>query len=73
MTGKAGTDRAAGKRLCPTDPDILALLVCPLTRGPLVYDEAAQELISETAGLAYPIRDGMPVLLIEAARVIGNA
>lgn len=50
------------------DPDLLALLVCPVTRTPLIYDEAAGELISKAAGLAYPIRDGVPVLVIEEAR-----
>ncbi len=50
------------------DPELLAVLVCPLTRGPLRWDEAAGELISETAGLAYPVRDGVPVMLVEEAR-----
>ncbi len=50
------------------DPKLLEILVCPMTRGKLVYDEAAQELVSEKAGLAYPIRDGVPVMLIEEAR-----
>jgi uncharacterized protein len=50
------------------DPDLLAILVCPITRTPLVYDEAAQELISEAAGLAFPVRDGVPVMLVEEAR-----
>ena len=44
------------------------MLVCPLTRGPLRYDEAAEELVSEAAGLAYPVRDGVPVMLVEEAR-----
>lgn len=52
------------------DPALLAKLVCPLTRTPLRYDEAAQELVSEAAGLAYPIRDGTPVMLVEEARRI---
>ena len=52
------------------DPDLLAILVCPVTRTVLVYDEAAQELISDAAGVAYPIRQGVPVMLIEEARVI---
>lgn len=52
------------------DPELLAILVCPLTRTPLVYDEDAQELISEAAGLAYPIRYGTPVMLVEEARVL---
>jgi uncharacterized protein YbaR (Trm112 family) len=50
------------------DPGLLAILVCPLTRGPLRYDPETQELISEQARLAYPVRDGVPVLLIEEAR-----
>ena len=52
------------------DPDLLAILVCPVTRSPLVYDEAAQELISNAAGVAYPIRQGVPVMLIEEARLL---
>lgn len=51
-------------------PELLEILVCPITRTPLAYDEAAQELISEAAGLAYPIRQGVPVMLIEEARVL---
>ena len=54
------------------DPDLLAILVCPVTRTALVYDEAAQELISDAAGVAYPIRQGVPVMLIEEARVIDS-
>ncbi|WP_373491716.1 Trm112 family protein [Parasphingorhabdus sp.] len=50
------------------DPELLDILVCPLTRTPLVHDAGAQELISEAAGLAYPIRNGMPVMLVEEAR-----
>lgn len=50
------------------DPWLLDRLVCPATRTKLRYDEAAQELVSDEAGLAYPIRDGVPVLLVEAAR-----
>lgn len=52
------------------DPTLLTKLACPVTRTPLIYDEAAQELISEAAGLAYPIRDGVPVMLVEEARVL---
>ena len=54
------------------DPGLLAILVCPVTRSKLVYDEDAQELISEAAGVAYPVRDGVPVMLIEEARVLGG-
>ena len=52
------------------DPRLLEILVCPVTRTPLRYDEAAQELISEAAGLAYPIREGVPVMLPEEARAL---
>ncbi|MBT3789961.1 MAG: Trm112 family protein [Alphaproteobacteria bacterium] len=55
------------------DPKLLEILVCPLTKGPLVYDNAAQELISEQAHLAYPIRDGIPIMLVDEARRIDNA
>lgn len=54
----------------PIDPALLAVLVCPLTRGPVRLDVATAELVSDKAGLAYPIRDGVPVMLIEAARPI---
>ncbi len=50
------------------DPELLAILVCPVTRTPLRYDAEAGELISEAAGLAYPVRDGVPVMLVEEAR-----
>lgn len=50
------------------DPELLKILVCPVTRGPLRYDEEAQELISEAAGLAFPVREGVPVMLVEEAR-----
>ena len=53
------------------DPWLLDKLVCPATRQPLRYDEAADELVSEAAGLAYPVRDGVPVMLVEAARRLG--
>jgi uncharacterized protein YbaR (Trm112 family) len=54
------------------DPWLLAKLVCPVTRTPLRYDEVAQELVSDEAGLAYPVRDGVPILLVEAARRLGD-
>ena len=50
------------------DRKLLEILVCPLTKGPLKYDRDAQELISEQAGLAYPIRDGIPIMLELEAR-----
>ncbi|KHA64999.1 MULTISPECIES: Trm112 family protein [Sphingomonas] len=55
------------------DPWLLERLVCPVSRTPLRYDEAAQELISDAAGLAYPVRDGVPVMLVEEARPIDGA
>ena len=50
------------------DPKLLEILVCPLTKGPLEYDAEAGELISRQAGLAYPIRDGIPIMLVDEAR-----
>ena len=50
------------------DSKLLELLVCPVTKGPLVYDRDKQELVSKSARLAYPIRDGIPVMLEEEAR-----
>ena len=50
------------------DPKLLEILVCPLTKGPLTYDRERQELVSEQAGLAYPIRDGLPIMLVDEAR-----
>ncbi len=52
------------------DPKLLEILVCPLTKVPLRYDAAKQELISDQAGLAYPIRDGIPIMLVDEARKI---
>ena len=57
MTAKAGVD-----------PKLLEILVCPVTKGPLSLDTEAAELVSEKAGLAYPIRDGIPIMLPEEAR-----
>ena len=50
------------------DAKLLELLVCPVTKGPLIYDKARQELISKAARLAYPIKDGIPVMLEDEAR-----
>ena len=55
------------------DPWLLERLVCPVTRTPLRYDEAAGELVSDAAGLAYPIRDGVPVMLPEEARTLNKS
>jgi hypothetical protein len=54
----------------PVDPRLLEILVCPLTKGPLEYDRASNELVSRKAGLAYPVRDGIPIMLPEEARKI---
>jgi uncharacterized protein YbaR (Trm112 family) len=50
------------------DKKLLTILVCPVTKAPLTYDEEAQELICKASGLAYPVRDGIPVMLEEEAR-----
>jgi uncharacterized protein len=57
-------------RATDVDPKLLEILVCPLTKGSLRYDRAAQELISDQAGLAYPIRDGIPIMLVDEARAL---
>ncbi|ACG76435.1 tetraacyldisaccharide-1-P 4-kinase [Phenylobacterium zucineum HLK1] len=54
------------------DPRLLEILVCPLTRGPLEYDREKAELVSRSARLAYPIRDGVPIMLPEEARELGE-
>ena len=54
------------------DPRLLELLVCPLTKAPLRYDRQRNELVSDQAGLAYPIRDGIPIMLAEEARPLGD-
>lgn len=55
------------------DHRLLDILVCPVTKGPLEYDKARQELISRSAGLAYPIRDGIPVMLESEARRLDDS
>ena len=54
------------------DPRLLEILVCPVTHGPLEFDRARAELISRSARLAYPIRDGVPIMLPEEARELGE-
>jgi uncharacterized protein YbaR (Trm112 family) len=56
----------------PVDPRLLEILVCPITKGPLVYDRARGELISQSAGLAYPVRDGIPIMLPDEARPLSD-
>ena len=55
------------------DPVLLEVLVCPVCQGPLTYDRANHELISEQAGLAFPVRDGIPVMLVDEARQLEPA
>jgi uncharacterized protein YbaR (Trm112 family) len=55
------------------DPKLLEILVCPLTKGPLIYDRERQELISKKAGLAFAIRDGIPVMLADEARTLSES
>jgi hypothetical protein len=55
------------------DPKLLEILVCPQTKGPLIYDRERQELISKKAGLAFPVRDGIPVMLAEEARTLSES
>ena len=62
------TATATATAAVAVDPRLLEVLVCPLTKAPLEYDRAANELISRKAGLAYPIRDGIPIMLPEEAR-----
>ena len=54
------------------DPKLLEILVCPLTKGLLTYDSKAGELVSEQAGLAFPIRDGIPIMLVDEARPLDD-
>ena len=66
MDAPANTGTAHGPRA--VDRKLLEILVCPLTKGPLRYDTERQELVSDKAGLAYPIRDGIPIMLVDEAR-----
>ena len=55
------------------DPKLLEILVCPVTKGPLVYNREKNELVSKKAGLAYPIRDGIPIMLSDEARQLSES
>ena len=55
------------------DPKLLEILVCPVTKATLIYDRAREELISRQAGLAYPIRSGIPIMLPDEARLLTDA
>jgi len=65
MTDKTPADREI-------DPKLLEILVCPVTKGPLTYNRKTQELTSTKAGLAFPIRDGIPIMLPDEARAIDD-
>ena len=64
------TDRDPAGEASRIDPRLLEILVCPLTKSTLEYDASRQELVSRAAGLAYPIRDGIPIMLADEARRI---
>ena len=67
------TDNSPGENeMGYVDPKLLEILVCPLTKGPLEYDRDAKELISHQARLAYPIRAGIPIMLVDEARSLDN-
>ena len=66
-------DSKGNKNELELDPKLLEMLVCPVTHGPLRYDREKQELISDQAGLAYPVRDGIPIMLSNEARLLSNA
>jgi uncharacterized protein len=70
QTGDHGMTALPERPEGTVDPKLLEILVCPMTKGPLEYDAARQELISRAAKLAYPIRDGIPIMLPEEARKI---
>jgi hypothetical protein len=71
MTKAAKNIDESGEADPGVDPRLLEVLVCPVTRSPLTYDREANELISRAAGLAFPIRNGVPVMLRDEARDIG--
>lgn len=64
---------AVPEQVATVDPKLLEILVCPLTKGPLSYDRARNELVSAQARLAYPIRDGIPIMLVDEARSLDDA
>lgn len=65
-------DKTAGQPARSVDPRLLEILVCPVTKGVLRFDSARQELVSVNARLAYPIRDGIPIMLTEEARELAD-
>ncbi len=68
MTSKNTHQDDAKKPIMDIDPKVLNILVCPKSRAPLTYDREAGELISKKAKLAYPVREGVPIMLVEEAR-----
>ena len=66
------TDEPLSDPAAEVDPRLLEILVCPVTKGPLKYDREKAELVSKGARLAYPIRDGVPIMLPEEARDLGE-
>jgi uncharacterized protein YbaR (Trm112 family) len=69
--GSAAADPAHSATDGGVDPRLLEILICPVSRAPLTYDREANELVSRAAGLAFPIRDGVPVMLTDEARALG--
>lgn len=68
IPGSEAVRESGGTGGAAVDPRLLEILVCPLTKTTLRYDREAQELVSEAAGLAYPIREGIPIMVVEEAR-----
>lgn len=72
MSGGPDAADAGGDSSERPDPRLLQMLVCPVTRGPLEYDSEAGELVSRSARLAYPVRDGIPIMLVDEARSLDS-
>lgn len=68
MTGAGAAEDAPPTRVAAAERHMLEALICPVTHATLRYDAQAQELVSKSAGLAYPIRDGIPIMLVDEAR-----
>jgi uncharacterized protein len=71
-TDRQPTDKQPGADARTVDPKLLEILVCPVSKQALEYDEDRQELVSRAARLAYPVRDGIPIMLAEEARPLGD-
>ncbi|MBT7757854.1 MAG: Trm112 family protein [Rhodospirillaceae bacterium] len=72
MSDEGTKNSDGGTTTDSVDPKLLEILVCPLTKGALRYDREAQELVSEQARLAYPIREGIPIMLVDEARSLDD-